>query len=79
MVAGYLLIDVEAGREIEVVKQLSKIEGVKLAHVVTGLHDVIAFLEARDIKDMREIIIKKIRGIKPIRRTVTCLAVDISD
>lgn len=79
MNAAYLLIDVEAGKEMEVAKLLSKIDGVKLAHVVTGLHDVIAFLEARDLKDMREILIKKIRGIKAIRRTVTCLAVDVSD
>jgi len=77
MASAYLLIDVEAGRELEVVKLLSKIDGVKLAHVVTGLHDVIAFLEARDIKELRETIIKKIRAIKAIRRTVTCLAVDV--
>ncbi len=77
MVAAYLLIDAEAGKEIEVVKLLSKIEGIKLAHVVTGLHDVIAFLEARDIKELREVIIKKIRAIKSVRRTVTCIAVDV--
>ena len=77
MVAAYLLIDSEAGRELDVVRQLSKIDGVKLAHVVTGLHDVIAFLEARDLKELRETIIKKVRGIKAIRRTVTCMAVDV--
>ncbi len=77
MASAYLLIDAEAGKELEVVKVLSKIDGIKLAHVVTGLHDVIAFVEARDLKELREIIIKKIRAIKAIRRTITCLAVDV--
>jgi len=76
--AAYLLINTNTGEEGAIVKALNKIRGVKYAHVVTGLHDVICYAQGKDMNELKSIIIKKVRGVKGIQRTVTCLAVDVS-
>jgi DNA-binding Lrp family transcriptional regulator len=75
-VAAYLLINTETGKEGSVVEALRKINGVRHAHIVTGLHDAICYVEAPELKDLKKIIIEEIRGIDGISRTVTCFAVD---
>jgi DNA-binding Lrp family transcriptional regulator len=75
-VAAYLLINTDTGKELLVVKGLKKIKGVKHVHVVTGLHDVICFVQGSNLSDLKNTIIQKVRGVKGIQRTVTCLAVD---
>jgi DNA-binding Lrp family transcriptional regulator len=76
VVAAYLLINTDTGKELFVVKGLKKIKGVKHAHVVTGLHDVICFVQGSNLSNLENTIIQKVRGVKGIQRTVTCLAVD---
>ena len=78
-VAAYLLINTMTGKEGDVVDALNKINGVKHSHVVTGLHDVICFAEGKDLNDLKSIIIKDIRGVSGIQRTVTCFALDVSE
>jgi len=75
-VAAYMLINTNTGMETAVVKGLKKIKGIKYAHVVTGLHDVICYAQGKDLNELKGIIIKKIRGVKGIQRTVTCMAFD---
>jgi DNA-binding Lrp family transcriptional regulator len=75
-VAAYLLINTETGKEGDVVDALHKIEGVQHAHIVTGLHDAVCYVEAPELTDLKKIIIEQIRGINGIARTVTCFAVD---
>lgn len=75
-VSAYLLINTETGKEGDVVEALRKIGGVKHAHIVTGLHDVVCYVEANDLTDLKKVIIGEIRGIVGISRTVTCFAVD---
>ena len=75
-VAAYLLINTETGKEGDVVEALRKIDGVRNAHIVTGLHDAVCYVEAAELTDLKKIIIEKIRGINGISRTVTCFAVD---
>jgi len=77
-VAAYLLINTDTGKERGVVNALNKIKGVKHAHVVTGLHDVICYVEGKNLSEVKNTIIKKIRGVKGIQRTVTCIALDVS-
>ena len=73
---AYLLINVTTGSERSVVKDLSKIDGVKHAHVVTGLHDVIAYVEAPSYEGLQKRIVDGIRGVPHITKTVTCTAFD---
>lgn len=78
-VAAYLLINTTTGKESAVVSALHKINGVKHAHVVTGLHDVIAYVQGGNLNELKSIIIKDIRGVEGIQRTVTCFALDVSE
>jgi DNA-binding Lrp family transcriptional regulator len=78
MVGAYLLINTNTGMESAVVKSLKRIRGVKNAHVVTGLHDVICYVEGKNLSDVKTIIVRSVRGVKGIQRTVTCLALDVS-
>ncbi|UCG90953.1 MAG: Lrp/AsnC ligand binding domain-containing protein [candidate division WOR-3 bacterium] len=75
-VAAYLFINTDTAHEQEVVNILRTIEGVKQAHIVTGLHDVICYIEGESLSEVKSIIIEKIRGIPGIQRTVTCFALD---
>jgi DNA-binding Lrp family transcriptional regulator len=77
-VAAYLLINTATGKEGDVVDALHRINGVKHAHIVTGLHDVICYVGGKDLNDVKNIIIKEIRAVEGIQRTVTCFALDVS-
>ena len=73
---AYLLINVTTGSERSVVRDLSKIEGVRHAHVVTGLHDVIAYVEAPAYDALQKRIVDGVRGVPHITKTVTCTTFD---
>ncbi|RKZ26818.1 Lrp/AsnC family transcriptional regulator, partial [bacterium] len=42
---AYMLINVATGEELNVVAELRKLPGVVNARVVTGLHDVVCYVE----------------------------------
>jgi DNA-binding Lrp family transcriptional regulator len=75
-VAAYLFINTETAQEQSVVDALKKIEGVKQAHIVTGLHDIICYIEGENLTEVKGIIINKIRNVSGIQRTITCFALD---
>ncbi len=75
MTGAYLLINTAAGKDVSALKALKKIKGVSQAHLCTGLHDIICYIEEKDIKAMGKILIEKVRGIDGITKTVTCISV----
>ena len=75
MFSAYELINCDAGKAEQVVKSLCKIKGVKQAHVVTGLHDIVAYVEAPGLNELTRLIISKIQATKGVSRTVTCMVV----
>jgi DNA-binding Lrp family transcriptional regulator len=76
MIAAYEFINCESGKAEAVVKALRKIKGLKQVHVVTGLHDIVAYVEAPTMKDLTKLIISKIQGTKGVSRTLTCIVVN---
>ncbi|MBN2542034.1 Lrp/AsnC ligand binding domain-containing protein [bacterium] len=80
MSAGaYLFINVDTGREVDVVKNLKNIPGVANAHIVTGLHDIICYVEGENWHTLRNSITNQIRKITGIQKTVTCIAFNQED
>ncbi len=75
MTHAYILIDTVPGKELELVAQLKTISYVTNAHFVTGPYDVIAFVEAEDLKQLGTIIIKDIQNTGMVIRTLTCVIV----
>ncbi len=71
---AYMLINVATGEELNVVAELRKLSGVVNARVVTGLHDVVCYVETDTIDELKNEIIGSIRHIPGITRTVTCIA-----
>jgi len=68
---AYIFLETETGRTPVVAKKVTRIQGVKLAHVVTGPYDIITFVEAEDTSELVNIIVKKIQGVAGVTRTLT--------
>ncbi len=75
MVGAYLLINTDGKQDELALQALTKLPEVSNAHIVTGLHDIIVFIEEPNLEKLTDIMINKIRKIPGISRTVTCIAV----
>lgn len=73
---AYILIEVTADKTKGVLTKLQKVKGVTAVHAVTGPFDIIATIEAKDVKDLGDIVLSKIRTINGIEKTITCVAVE---
>lgn len=71
---AYVLINAEPGMIWAVAESALKIEGVKMAHAVTGQFDAVAYVEFAKVEELGKII-EKIQQIKGVRRTQTLIAV----
>lgn len=74
MSSACVLITTEIGSEEEVRKNLQKIRGVKEAHVVYGVYDVVARVEAEKMDKLKTILTGEIRRVEGIRSTIDRLA-----
>jgi DNA-binding Lrp family transcriptional regulator len=72
MLQAYILITTEPAKVWEVAEAILKIDGVKMAHAVTGSYDVIAFIEAAKL-DMLGDILGKILSIQGVLHTQTAI------
>jgi DNA-binding Lrp family transcriptional regulator len=70
-----LLINVEPGKDKKVIEQLEKTEGIKEAYIVYGRHDIIAKVEAENLKRIREIISNRVRQLDAVDSVVPLVAV----
>lgn len=77
MTSSYLLVETEVGKVRNVLIQVRKIKGVECAQAVTGPYDIIAYLEAKNIDELGILVTDKIQKIKGVKRTVTCLSVEL--
>lgn len=46
-----------------------------MVHAVTGLYDVIAYLEMKDMTTLSELVIRKVQSVKGVERTHTAIVV----
>jgi DNA-binding Lrp family transcriptional regulator len=76
MIQAYIFVNVKAGSADAVIKKLRKKKFVKTAHLVTGLHDAILFIQGKNVKDLTKNITGGIHKVPGITRTVTCVVVD---
>lgn len=73
-ISVYILVEVERGEPWQVAYEISKIEGVKTAHAVTGQYDIIVYAELDDL-DMLKNVIKKIHAIEGVQHTQTAVCI----
>ena len=75
--SAYVLISIKGNKVKHVLNGLSKIKGVKSAHVVAGPYDIIAFIEAKDLESLGNTVISNVRKISGIVQTMTCVTVSV--
>ncbi|MGA8206493.1 MAG: Lrp/AsnC ligand binding domain-containing protein [Candidatus Dormiibacterota bacterium] len=76
MVRAYILMTLEPGKAIDVVKRLRNESGVTQVDAITGEYDAIAQVEAKDVKGIGALIVNQLQGVTGVVRTITCLAVE---
>jgi DNA-binding Lrp family transcriptional regulator len=72
-IGAYILIKIAPGKSRTITEQIAKVEGVKTAHPVTGMFDIIAFIEAADVNHLTGIVRTKIQTIAGVLRTHTAI------
>jgi DNA-binding Lrp family transcriptional regulator len=75
VVKAFVLVQAQLGRSQSVAKAIGKVRGVKMVHPVTGVYDVIAYLEMPDMTSLSELVIKKVQSVKGVERTHTAIVV----
>lgn len=73
---AFVLINAEIGSEDELVKELRKIPNVKEAHLVYGVYDIVARVEAETMDKLKEIVTWKIRRLDKVRSTLTMIVME---
>ena len=73
---AYVLIEAAPGRSRDIAGHLQKIDGVRSVAVVTGPHDVIAYVETTDAKALGDLLIAKVQTIEGIAGTLTDVVLD---
>lgn len=72
-IGAYVLLKIAPGKSRSISEEISRIEGVKTAHPVTGMFDIIAYVEASDINSLTGIVRCRIQTIEGVRRTHTAI------
>ena len=71
---GYIFVNCDPLLVWETAEAAVKIEGVKMAHAVTGQFDVVAYVEFANMEKLREIL-GKFQSLKGVQRTQTAVAI----
>ncbi len=75
VVKAYILVQAQLGKSRLVAKAIANVRGVKMVHPVTGLYDVIVYLELPDMDSLSELVVKKVQSLKGVERTHTAIVV----
>ncbi len=72
-IGAYILIKIAPGKSRVITEALSKIEGVRTAHPVTGMFDIIAYVETVDINHLTDMVRNTIQKMNGVLRTHTAI------
>jgi len=72
-IAAYVLLKIAPGRSRAITEEISKLDGVRSALPVTGMYDIIAYVEAPDINTLTGVVRGRIQTIDGVRRTHTAI------
>lgn len=75
MITGYIFINTEKGRTLDVVTQVCKIKGIKTACVITGTFDIVATFEVEDVNEVGEMVARGIDSVDGVALTQTAICV----
>jgi DNA-binding Lrp family transcriptional regulator len=67
---AYILIISIVGSEEEVLEEVRGIPEVREAHMVYGIYDIVARIEAETMQGLKDIVASNIRSIDKVRSTL---------
>lgn len=76
MPMAFVFLNIDAGGEQEVLKELRNIQNVKEAHLVYGVYDLVARIEAETMDKLKEIVTWKVRRLDKVRSTLTTIVME---
>jgi len=76
MPLAFVLVNVEAGTDREVLENIKKIPEVRTAYMVYGVYDIVVMLESDTLERLREMVTKKIRQLDKVRSTMTMIVME---
>jgi len=77
MVAAYVLVSVEPGKNAPVVTALRAMSAVKQAHSCWGKPDIFAFVEVESDRTLAQTVLTEIQNIPGVRDTETHIVVPV--
>jgi Lrp/AsnC family leucine-responsive transcriptional regulator len=60
----------------EVAKEIAKLKEVQEIHIISGDWDMLAKVKAKDVDTIGKLVLDKMRLIKGVKRTLTCMVFD---
>ncbi len=76
-ISAFVLIDTTGNHTKSAYKTLTRIQGVKAVYPVTGLHDLVAQVEAETLEELNDLVMARIRGIDGITKTNTAIVLKL--
>jgi len=76
MPMAFVFMNIDAGGEQDVLRALRSIENVKEAHLVYGVYDLVARIEAETMDKLKEIVTWKVRRLDKVRSTLTTIVME---
>ncbi len=73
-ISVYILVQVEKGEPWMVATELSKIEGVKTAHTVTGQYDIVVFAELDSLETLKNVV-RRVHQVEGVQHTQTAVCI----
>jgi DNA-binding Lrp family transcriptional regulator len=77
MSVGYILVNVETGAELEVLNLVSKLPFVIDANILFGDHDLILKIQAENMRDIAQLVVKSIRTVSGVTNTKTLACAEL--
>ena len=74
---AYVLIEADPAHIQYIIEELAKVENVRSADVVTGIYDIIVFVEGENQNEIGRVVIRDINPIKGVKKATTCMVVEI--
>jgi DNA-binding Lrp family transcriptional regulator len=76
MTQAYILLNVEGGKEDDVLKEVKNIDGVERAYVSYGVYDLIIKVKVNTIQELKDVVTHRIRQIKAVQSTLTLMILE---
>lgn len=70
---AFVFMNIDAGAENEILKDLRQVPEVKESYFVYGVYDIVAKIETESMDRLKEVITWKVRRLDKIRSTLTTI------